>query len=111
MTVPVGGLPSCGIRQGSVYLPAALAETYFPKIGSVILMIRGTELLILPVARRESGGCLLKQRNAAGDRVASAPDLFALHAIETKSASGLAAIWSSEQGGLCVPLPQTWFTE
>lgn len=92
------------VRAGGVYLPAALAETYFRGIDAVIVLIREGELRILPVRRMESGGCLLKLRNAAGDRVAFAPDVFHDNGLESWTAKGVAARWSSEHGALIVQI-------
>ena len=93
------------VRAGAVYLPAAVVETYFTGIDTVILLIRDGCLQILPVHRMAAGGCLLKVRNAAGDRVAVAPDVFHANGLGDWSAEGLDARWSAEQGALLVNLP------
>ena len=93
------------VRAGAVYLSAETYQTYFQGIEAVILLIRDGSLQILPVRQMAAGGCLLKVRNAAGDRVASAPDVFHANGLGDWKASGLEASWSSEQGALLVPLP------
>ncbi|SMF30687.1 hypothetical protein SAMN06265365_13736 [Tistlia consotensis] len=93
------------VRDGAVYLPAALAETYFRGVDAVVLLIRGGALQVLPVRQAAAGGCLLKIRNAAGDRVAAAPDLFLAAGLGAWAAQGLEARWSSEAGALVVELP------
>lgn len=93
------------VRSGSVYLSAAVVETYFQNIGAVIVLIRDGSLQILPVHRMAAGGCLLKVRNAAGDRVASAPDVFHANDLGHWAATGLEAQWSADQGALLVDLP------
>lgn len=93
------------VRAGTVYLPAAVVQTYFRGIDAVILLIREGRLQILPVHQMAAGGCLLKIRNAAGDRVATAPDAFAAHGLADWSGQGLAARWSAEHGALLVDLP------
>ncbi len=98
------------VRAGSVRLPADTARRYFGGIEAVVLLVRDGALLVLPVRRMEQGGCLLKLRNAAGDGVVSAPDMFVAHGLEGRSAEGLPATWSMADAGLRVPLPQTWFT-
>jgi hypothetical protein len=52
--------------NGYLYLDAALVESYF-STRSLVALMRGRELWLLPVASRASGGLLLKQRNRAGD--------------------------------------------
>ena len=93
------------VRGGAVYLPAAVAETYFSGIDAVVLLIRDGALQILPVHRMAAGGCLLKVRNAAGDRVAATPDVFHANGLEAWAAEDLAARWSAAQGALVVDLP------
>jgi len=92
------------VRNGSVYLDAAVADRYFHGIDAVVMLIREGELHILPVHQMAAGGCLLKRRNAAGDRVASAPDVFHANDLGTWCADGLQAIWSSEKGALITVL-------
>ncbi|MAW80696.1 MAG: hypothetical protein CMI63_10695 [Parvularcula sp.] len=93
------------VRNGSVYLSASVVETYFRGIEAVIVLIRDGAVSILPVYQMAAGGCLLKMRNAAGDRVASAPDVFEANDLLSWQAQDLPASWSSEQGALIVPLP------
>ena len=93
------------MRAGSVYLPAEVADAYFRGVAAVVLLIRDGVLQILPVRQTASGGCLLKIRNGAGDRVASAPDLFQDNGLGDWRAAGLEARWSSDHGGLLIPLP------
>ena len=92
------------VRAGSVYLPAELADSYFHGVDAVALLIRDGVLQILPVRQTASGGCLLKIRNAAGDRVASAPDLFHANGLGDWQAAGLEARWCDNYGGLIIPI-------
>lgn len=93
------------VRRGSVYLCARDYDTYFAGVAAVILLIRDGTLQILPVRQMAAGGCLLKIRNAAGDRVATAPDVFAANDLGEWCGEGLSARWSSRQGALVVELP------
>lgn len=92
------------VRAGSVYLPAEVAEVYFRGVDAVALLIRDGVLQILPVRQTASGGCLLKIRNAAGDRVASAPALFEANGLRDWQATDLTARWSSDHAGLLIAL-------
>ena len=102
-----GTAPSISVRRGAVYLPAAVADTYFKGIEAVIMLIREGELLVMPVHQMGSGGCLLKRRNAAGDRVASAPDVFEANGFGDLAADELAGGWSSKAGAFRITLPKT----
>ncbi|MAU52209.1 MAG: hypothetical protein CMN17_07485 [Roseovarius sp.] len=103
MAEPVGGI---SLRDGAVYLPAAAVETYFRGIHSVIVLIRDDQLMILPVRQATAGGCLLKIRNAAGDRVVQARDVFQDMGLLDLEADNLPARWDSGAGALCAPLPK-----
>lgn len=93
-----------GVRNGSIYLDRQTVDTYFQGIDAVIILIRDGQLQILPVRQMASGGCLLKVRNAAGDRVANAPDVFAEHGLSDWQSSDIAAQWSSSMGALVANL-------
>ena len=94
------------IRSGSVYLSAAAYDTYFRGVEAVIMLIRDGTLQVLPVRQMAAGGCLLKIRNAAGDRVASAPDVFHANGLGDWEADDAVANWSSKRGALLIALPQ-----
>jgi hypothetical protein len=94
-----------GIRDGSVYLPASVVATYFRGIDAVVVLIRDDMLMVLPVHQATAGGCLLKLRNAAGDRVAQARDLFQDRGVLDLKVNDLPARWVTEQGALCATLP------
>ncbi len=53
--------------QGYLILDAAVVAQHFTT-GTVIVLHREGELLVMPVHDRTAGGLLLKQRNARGDR-------------------------------------------
>ncbi|GAB5468373.1 MAG: hypothetical protein Kilf2KO_14030 [Rhodospirillales bacterium] len=93
------------VRRGAIYLPASLVETYFRGVEAVVVLIRDGVLQILPVRQMAAGGCLLKVRNAAGDRVATAPDVFLEHGLDAWSAEALEARWSREAAALLIDLP------
>ncbi|MEM1362158.1 MAG: hypothetical protein AAGF94_10640 [Pseudomonadota bacterium] len=92
------------IKRGSIYVSAELYETYFAGLDAVIILIRDGNLLILPVRQMAAGGCLLKMRNARGDRVATAPDVFEAHSLSDFSAMALEVTWSADDGALVAPL-------
>jgi hypothetical protein len=94
------------VRKGSVYLPAEVVGTYFRGVQSVVVLIREGTLLLLPVRHATAGGYLLKLRNAAGDCVAHAHDVFLEHGLLDLAAEGLPARWSTEEHALRVNLPR-----
>ena len=93
------------VKGGVIYIPAAVADTYFKGIESVIVLIQEGELLIMPVHQVTSGGCLLKLRNAAGDRVAQARDVFQDREMLDFTSENLTIRWESEKGALVATLP------
>ena len=95
------------VRNGAVYLPATVFDTYFQGVEAVVLLIREGSLQVLPVRQMAAGGCLLKVRNAAGDRVAIAPDVFRANGLADWEGQGLPARWSREQGALLIDTPKT----
>lgn len=87
-------------------MSAAVADTYFAGIDAVAVLIDGDRLRILPVRHVAAGGCLLKRRNAAGDRVAAAFDVFAAHGLADCRIDALPAHWSREDAALVATLPR-----
>lgn len=93
------------VRNGSVYMDRDTVATYLPGVDAVIVLIREGQLQILPVRQMAAGGCLLKVRNAAGDRVVNAPDVFAEHGLSEWRDDAIEAVWSSSLGALTAPIP------
>ena len=85
------------IQSGSIYLMAEDYQAYFKGHEAVIVLIRDQALHIMPVQQMTAGGYLLKMRNAKGDRVVAAPDVFE-HGLAEWTATNLEATWSSDLG-------------
>lgn len=92
------------IKNGSIYLTADVADTYFKDIEAVIILIRDNAIQVLPVNQMAAGGCFLKRLNSAGDRVASAPDVFVANDLGEYSNPAMEARWSSKDGALIIEL-------
>lgn len=93
------------VRAGNLYLSAALCQRYLPQLGGVALLRREPYVLLLPLLP-EAGGLLLKQRNAAGDRVLHAQEFFREHGYaERDEPQSLPVHWDSTQAALCMPEP------
>jgi len=88
------------LSRGSLYLTAETCERYFHGLESVILIRREDDLLVLPVVNAASGGYLLKRRNAAGDRVVSAPDFFREHGVGDDVDRDLSSAWEAGSAAL-----------
>jgi hypothetical protein len=82
-----------------------VVDTYFSGIDAVIVLIRDGELMVVPVHQASAGGCLLKVRNAAGDRVVQARDVFQDRDLLDFATDALAAGWRTDKGALCAALP------
>jgi hypothetical protein len=83
------------VRRGSLYLPRDIYDRYFLGLRAAALQRRGQDLAILPVRQAEAGGYLLKQRNARGDRVVSAPDFFRSHGLDHDLDREAAVCWDA----------------
>jgi hypothetical protein len=84
------------LAGGRLYIDHELYATYFANRNAVILLLREQRLHILPVQSAANGGYLLKQRNAKGDRVVDAPDLFSPDVPEAR----YEVAWNPQAGGL-----------
>jgi len=88
------------LSRGSLYLTADICERYFRGLESVILIRREDDLLVMPVVNAAAGGYLLKRRNAAGDRVVSAPDFFREHGVGDDVDRDLPSAWVAGSAAL-----------
>lgn len=93
------------IRQGAVHLPASVVAAHLAGVAAVVVLIRDGALMVYPVRQATAGGCLLKIRNAAGDRVAEARDVLLAHGLLDLVAEALPARWSEADGALVAALP------
>lgn len=91
------------VTRGSLYLGRDVCERYFAGLQTAVLLRRETDLWVLPVRYAEAGGYLLKLRNAAGDRVLSAPDFFRSHGVNDSAHITRPAVWSAEHAALVLP--------
>jgi hypothetical protein len=92
------------LSKGSLYLSAEYYGRYFNGLGSVILVNRDKQLLIMPVHNEAGGGFLMKIRNARGDRVIHAQEFLAFHGLE-KLDQAVYGQWDSELSALVLDFP------
>jgi hypothetical protein len=84
-------------EQGDLRLTAEVAAEFFPT-DSLVAVLRGTELWLMPLTGPESGGLLLKQRNTRGDRSA-----LIRESLPEDPPCGLCdAVWDANSGALRV---------
>ena len=82
---------------GYLLLPHEVARQHFPN-DSLVLMIKGDEVWMLPTRGAAAGGLLLKQRNPSGDR-----SVLAAPYLPTGTAPGRwIGFWDERSGALRV---------
>lgn len=98
-----GGIEAVTLARGSLLLPQAVYAHYFSGLDGVALLRRGDDLLIMPVRHAAAGGYVLKQRNAAGDRVVCAADFFREQGLDDNCARRAAPVWRDDLAALTLP--------
>jgi hypothetical protein len=96
---------SIRIRDGSIYLDAALYEAHFSGLEALAVLRRDERLLLVPLQRGGPGGSLLKIRNARGDRVVHAREQLRALGIEDFESHELAVQWDAELAALAMVAP------
>ena len=89
-------------RDGRLYVPRDVSESYFAGSGSVALLRSGRDLLVLPVRHDAAGGYILKTRNLNGDRVVTAPDFFRVEGIDEVQSWAGEAHWDDNLAALAL---------
>ena len=84
--------------DGNLRMTAEVAEKFFPS-DSLVAVLRGTELWLMPLVGPEGGGLLLKQRNARGDRSTL---IWEALPPDNPPSGERPAIWDEQQGALRV---------
>jgi hydrogenase maturation protease len=92
------------IRNKSVYLENSVCETYFKNLDGIVLQIRESKLIIMPIRQSGAGGLLLKILNSDGDRIINAHEFFRENGLDEKMDKTVSALWDSAQAGLVVDL-------
>ena len=81
---------------------------FFPSLGhGPPLTLKSLGILRLRDLLTAAGGALLKQRNAQGDRVVGAFDVFEAHGLADFEAQDVPVRWSSGDAALLADLPVT----
>nr|WP_255216518.1 hydrogenase maturation protease [Pseudenhygromyxa sp. WMMC2535] len=96
---------SVGLRRGSLRISAEVYAAYFEAREAALFMVRDDRLHLIPVEPM-SGGVLLKQRTAAGDRVVDASEFLRAHGWDAEGEHSCPAQWSSELGALVIDPPR-----
>jgi hypothetical protein len=82
------------------YLHISAEEAARFPTGTVIVLVRGEELWLLPVSHPGAGGLLLKIRNSRGDRSVFVQDLLP----EGVHPGVRDAVWDEKLGAIRIPL-------
>jgi hypothetical protein len=83
---------------GYLHIPAEEAVR-FPT-GTAIALVRGEELMVMPVSHLGAGGLLLKFRNSRGDR-----SMFVQELLPEGVPPGIRdAVWDDQYGAFRIPL-------
>jgi hypothetical protein len=90
------------VHRDHLYVEASVFAGRFANARNVALLREGRDLLILPIARVEAGGFLVKQVNARGDRAIHAADFFRLNGIDESRDIRAEAHWSEAWAGFSV---------
>lgn len=91
------------IGDGRIVISRATYELYLAGAGSAALVERDGQAYLLPLGGPVAGGMLLKQRNAAGDRVMLAPDFLAARGLGRFTAEREFGVrWVPEAGALLI---------
>ncbi len=86
--------------QGYLVVPADVAAAHFPDDVCVAIR-RAPELWLLPINGAASGGLLMKQRNANGDR-----SVLVWESLPPDWSPGIfGAFWDSAEGAMRIALP------
>lgn len=86
--------------EGSLWLTADVATTYFPS-DALVAVPRGDELWLMPLVGPQGGGLLLKQRTPRGDRSTLVWEVLP---PESPPVGERTAIWDAANGALRVSL-------
>lgn len=86
-------------RHGYLLLAADVAQEFFAE-NALVPLLKEKELWLLPLHRAQSGGLLLKQRNAIGDRSVLLLEILP----ENLLGKQYAAFWDENNGALRVGL-------
>lgn len=96
------------IEAATVQVPAALYQRYLQGVECVAPLAddsEGRKLWLLPL-QNEAGGCLLKQRNAAGDRALQLQAFFRDRGWNEMLSAECDVYWDAARAALCVELPE-----
>lgn len=104
MTEPqIRSEPEIALRNGSLYLSAAIYDRYFRGLNTLVMVKRDDRLLVMPVHHDGGGGMLVKIRNPSGDRVVHALEFLSFHKLENADIE-LKGQWDSELAALVLEI-------
>ena len=92
------------IRAGRILLPSELYKRTFGEREGAVVVAREGRLCLYPV-EQVAGGLLVKQRNAAGDRVVDACEVLRGHGWDDLGELSCPARWDIGRGALVLEMP------
>jgi hypothetical protein len=90
------------VVRGVLQIARADFEAVFGDAATVVLLRDAADLLVVPVHQAAAGGCLVKRRNAAGDRAIDAIDLLRDEPGHD-AARAVRAVWDDARAALRLP--------
>jgi hypothetical protein len=91
------------IGDGRVLIDRATCALYLADAPAAALVERDGQVFLVPLSGPMAGGMLLKQRNAAGDRVLLATDFLADRGLGRFSTEREFPVrWAADAGGLLI---------
>ena len=91
------------VRNGNLYLSREVCEAHLAGAGSVALVQRDGQAMLVPLQPDAAGGLLLKVRNARGDCVIHAQEFFRQHGyLEDAEARQCSLAWSAQFAALVI---------
>ncbi|MFM7505604.1 MAG: hypothetical protein ACKO3M_03395 [Rubrivivax sp.] len=101
--MPASAVHHVRVGDGRVLIDRNTCALYLADAPAAALVERDGQVYLVPLSGPVAGGMLLKQRNAAGDRVLLATDFLAERGLGRFSAERDYAVrWVAEAGGLLI---------
>ncbi|MBL8482492.1 MAG: hypothetical protein JNJ60_09860 [Rhodocyclaceae bacterium] len=92
---------AASVRAGNIYLSSECCAACLAGVESVAVLERDGKLMVVPLAAGSAGGLLLKRRNARGDRVIHAQEIFRRCGYrESFEECPISICWSAELAAL-----------
>lgn len=92
------------VKRGSLLVPREVYQRYFERFEGAVLIGKDDRLCVLPV-ESTTGGVMVKQRNAQGDRAIDLTEFLRNHGWDDAAEYACNAAWDAELGALSLDMP------